>query len=39
LRVITALFLRLETIITLLKIENIEEILSEVIKNGTIETK
>ncbi len=39
LRVLTALFLRLETIITLLKIENIEEILSEVIKNGTIETK
>lgn len=39
LHIFTVLFLRLETISTLFKIENFEEILSEVIKNGTIETK
>ncbi|MBE6624320.1 MAG: hypothetical protein E7622_01620 [Ruminococcaceae bacterium] len=38
-RVVNALFLRLDTLITLLKIDSIEEVLSEVINNGTIETK
>ena len=39
LHLITALFLRIESIITLFRIENIGEILSEVIKNGTVKTK
>ena len=39
LRLITALFLRIESIITLLRIESIEEILLEVIKNGTVNAK